>query len=80
MLCRVWQRQGQVGGRSNMDGKCQVMDVLQSYSLRNLIEQVNSINSANYPDTSKMILKENIVDIFKVEDMYVLIYYKDFVK
>lgn len=56
------------------------MDVLQAQSLRSLIEQVNSINSAGYPDASKMILKENIVDIFKIEDMYILIYYKESVK
>lgn len=63
-----------------MDSKFQVMDVLQAQSLRSLIEQVNSINSAGYPDASKMILKENIVDIFKIEDMYILIYYKESVK
>lgn len=49
------------------------LDFIQAHSLRGLMTQVNSHNSQNpeYP-----ILKEDIVEILKEEDTFILLYYK----
>ena len=56
------------------------LDVLQSHNLRALVQKVNDINVSNYPNTDKMILKEDIVDIIEQEGTYFLLYYKELTK
>jgi len=48
------------------------LNVLQSSSLRELIERVNSINS----NSDNPILKEDIVTIMNVNETFVMLYYK----
>lgn len=52
--------------------KKEKMDVIQSYSLRELVETVNNINAT----TASKILKEDIVALKHVEGSWVLLYYK----
>lgn len=52
--------------------KKQHIDVLQGHSLRDIVNQVNSIND----HTPAPILKEDIVRIFNDEGTWFLIYYK----
>ncbi len=47
--------------------------VLQAYSLRDLIDQVNK-NNADPANTK--ILKDDIVQIIRMEDTFFLLYYK----
>lgn len=49
------------------------VDFLQAHSLRDLLHQLNSYNKA-YPDTP--IIKDDIVDIYKEEGTFILLYYK----
>lgn len=52
--------------------KKEKLDVIQSFSLRELVETVNSINATNAPK----ILKEDIVALEHVEGSWILLYYK----
>lgn len=49
------------------------IDYLQAHSLRELLAQVNTYNMS-YPDSP--ILKEDIVNIMKEDETFILIYYK----
>lgn len=49
--------------------------VLQAHSLRELIEKVNGINSNSF-DCSKMILREDIVELVREDGTFFLLYYK----
>lgn len=48
------------------------LDVLQGHSLREIVDQVNSINNS----TPAPIVKDDIVRIFNDEGTWFLIYYK----
>ena len=50
-----------------------LIDFLQAHSLRDLLYNINTYN-VNNPEHP--ILKDDIVDIFKEEDTYILLYYK----
>lgn len=56
----------------NKETKTQI-DYLESHSLSGLLNQVNEYNK-NYPDSA--ILKDDIVEILKEEDTFILLYYK----
>lgn len=49
------------------------MGSLHAYSLQGLVTKVNEYNTS-CPDAP--ILKEDIVDIFKEEETFILLYYK----
>lgn len=49
------------------------IDYLQANTLRNLLAQVNTYNE-EYPDSP--ILKDDIVNIRKEDNIYLLLYYK----
>lgn len=49
------------------------VDVLQSSSLRDLVDQINRVNAS---DPSNPILKEDILTTIKDEGTYFLVYYK----
>lgn len=49
------------------------IDFIEAHSLRELLYKVN-IHNAEIP--SRAILKEDIVQILKEEDTYIMIYYK----
>lgn len=49
------------------------IDYIQAHSLRDLLAAVNRWNS-KYPDSA--ILKEDIVQIMKEEDTFILLYYR----
>lgn len=49
------------------------LDYLQAHSLRDILMQVN-VHNENYPNNP--ILRDDIVDIFKEEDTFILLYYK----
>lgn len=55
-----------------MNYKKEKLDILMSHSLRDLVDQVNNINST----TPSKILKEDIVELFKDEETFFLLYYK----
>lgn len=50
-----------------------IVDYLQAHSIRELLERVNTHN-VNCPNSR--ILKEDIVDILKEGDTFILLYYK----
>lgn len=54
--------------------KQQELAVLQASSVRELVDRVNSYNTANA--VGPRILKENIVDILNIDDTYFLLYFK----
>lgn len=47
--------------------------VLQAHSLRDLTNKVNEIN---FSDSGKPILKEDIVDILRIDGTFFLMYFK----
>lgn len=47
--------------------------VLQAHSLRELISQVNMVNSS---EREEPILREDIVKVFKEDETFFLLYYK----
>lgn len=49
------------------------MDYIQASSLRELLNKVNSHNN-KYPECA--ILKEDIVEILKEEETFIMLYYK----
>lgn len=49
------------------------IDYMQAYTLRDLLAQVNTHNE-EYPDSP--ILKDDIVNIRKEDNIYLLLYYK----
>lgn len=49
------------------------LDFMQSHSLRELIARVNNYNENN---PSSPILKEDVVEILKEEETFILLYYK----
>lgn len=49
------------------------LKVYTSFSLRELVDFVNGVNSSN---PNNKILKEDIVSLFKDGDSYFLLYYK----
>lgn len=49
------------------------MDYIQASSLRELLNKVNSHNS-EYPECA--ILKEDIVEILKEEETFIMLYYR----
>lgn len=57
----------------NTIAKKTVVDYLQAHSIRELLERVNTHN-VNCPNS--LILKEDIVDILKEGDTFILLYYK----
>ncbi len=50
------------------------LDYIQAHSLRDLLTKVNFHNTQC--PSSEVILKEDIVDILKEEDTFILLYYK----
>lgn len=56
-----------------LDNNKDQLAVLQSYSLRDLIGQVNEINNV---DGGAKILREDVVTLLKEHDTFFLIYYK----
>lgn len=50
------------------------IDYFQAHSLRDLLMKVNHYNEGN---PSAPILREDIVDILKEEDTYILLYYAE---
>ena len=52
----------------------QELAVLQASSLRELVDKVNQVNSANA--VGPRILKENIVDIMDLDGTFFLLYFK----
>lgn len=69
MLCRVWQV---LNPQERSSMKTQV-SYLQSSSLWGLMDSINNYNE-NIPDHP--ILKDDIIGIQKIEETYVLLYYK----
>lgn len=67
MLCRMWQRQDLIQGESNMTGKLDKrLYALQSSSVREIVESVNSIG----------IKKEDVLSVLERDDTFFLLYYK----
>lgn len=58
---------------NNNTAKKTVVDYLQAHSIRELLEKVNTHN-VNCPNS--LILKEDVVDILKEGDTFILLYYK----
>lgn len=50
------------------------LDFIQAHSLRDLLTKVN-VHNSQCP-SENVILKEDIVDIMKEEDTFILLYYK----
>lgn len=48
-----------------------ILDILCAHSLRELIETVNSINQSSSP-----ILKDDVVNIIREDDGYIMLYYR----
>lgn len=62
-----------------MSGKADkqsALSVMQSYSLRNLIEKVNSHNIAALENGECQINKDNTVGLVKENDAFFLLYFK----
>lgn len=49
------------------------VEYLQAHSLRDLLHQLNNYNTTH---TNSPILKDDIVDIYKEEGTFILLYYK----
>lgn len=49
------------------------VEYLQAHSLRDLLHQLNKYNTTH---TNSPILKDDIVDIYKEEGTFILLYYK----
>lgn len=58
---------------SNTQKQKTQIDYMQAYTLRDLLAQVNTHNE-EYPDSP--ILKDDIVNIRKEDNIYLLLYYK----
>lgn len=59
--------------QDNMDNAKQGLAVLQAFSLREMVDKVNSINTSN---SGTKILKDDIVALMKEEGIYSLVYYR----
>lgn len=58
---------------NSINTKKHQIDFIQAHSLRDLLMQVNN---HNIEKPESLILKENIVEILKEEDTFILLYYK----
>lgn len=53
-------------------GRKERIDVMQARSLRDLVNQINRVNSSS----GTKIMREDIVSLTKDEDTYFMLYYK----